>query len=32
MSVQEIPDKIFYRLIEQTVEAKLVWDKDTQIR
>ncbi|HEQ2773147.1 TPA: hypothetical protein VE816_001718, partial [Streptococcus pyogenes] len=31
MSVQEIPDKIFYRLIEQTVEAKLVWDKDTQI-
>ncbi|SQF14002.1 phage protein [Streptococcus pyogenes] len=31
MSVQEIPDKIFYRLIEQTVDTKLVWDKDTQI-
>ncbi|HEQ9096914.1 TPA: hypothetical protein VIE20_000763 [Streptococcus pyogenes] len=31
MSVQEIPDEIFYRLIEQTVDTKLVWDKDTQI-
>ncbi|HEP2691084.1 TPA: hypothetical protein VCS89_000256 [Streptococcus pyogenes] len=31
MSVQEIPDEIFYRLIEQTVDTKLVWDKDIQI-
>ncbi|EMO8691484.1 TPA: hypothetical protein VOZ49_001835 [Streptococcus pyogenes] len=31
MSVQEIPDEIFYRLIEKTVDTKLVWDKDTQI-
>ncbi|KKC20716.1 phage protein [Streptococcus sp. NCTC 11567] len=31
MAVQEIPDGFFYRLIEQTVDIKLVWDKDTQI-
>ncbi|VTT16051.1 hypothetical protein [Streptococcus dysgalactiae] len=31
MTLQNIPDGFFYRLIEQTVEAKLVWDKDTQI-
>lgn len=31
MAVQEIPDGFFYRLIEQTVDIILVWDKDTQI-
>ncbi|QBX24052.1 hypothetical protein Javan172_0049 [Streptococcus phage Javan172] len=31
MTLQNIPDKIFYRLIEQIVDTELVWDKDTQI-
>ncbi|CAM3266601.1 hypothetical protein [Streptococcus dysgalactiae] len=31
MTLQNIPDGFFYRLIEQTVDIKLVWDKDTQI-
>ncbi|MFA1326998.1 hypothetical protein ACDK62_08005 [Streptococcus dysgalactiae] len=31
MTLQNIPDGFFYRLIEQTVDTKLVWDKDTQI-
>lgn len=31
MTLQNIPDGFFYRLIEQTVDIILVWDKDTQI-
>lgn len=31
MTLQNIPDGFFYRLIEQTVDTKMVWAKDTQI-